>query len=734
MRRYLTTVLFIFFTTGAGWAQQVTVSKTDVYYTIEQMLLANEINESGEPFAEALGYNLDDLDPVVLNSPDSISYTLGIENYEDSRYQLGTIVSRSGMGLHMMWAPVVMQMASMETDPAFDGMFTGGTANGYKEDDELMKTIMHFAELSHHPAPSNPWPQYAEFISGDPHLPQAVDAANFTHYFATLRWDRSKMDKTLNPGAMAQSMMKQYLWAQDMESAFHDSLDNGIDADGVISPDSANSPHLDPNNNVFYGGDGLDGFIGLVLTAEAINKAKFMTVKLAYDGSALGAIDLMNYDPANGIQYFPHKVAVTEAPVATGLPPQLSSMTVTDANSDLFDQFSILWATLHFTNMMDPNNTSDAAHLAYKAVFDGDPFPRSMSETGQPGPFDLMKGTAKVTFMNVKAMHYDAQNGTFIDQASLDNSGAAVLGTHISTVNAGYIIVGLKYFVQEFAGTGLEQPARDMVKAQADFIIASLKDSDGTYFNGFELGTGADAGTKDVTSQAAAARGLYAAYDVTGNANYLNAANEAYDMLISRFYVAPHMAFRTADASNNAVYSPFNFAVIAGALREAALVGNKTEAPAIYTRFFKKVANRMQLSEAAPTGETGGDSDGDGIPFVPEQADQLPPVFATEATMDLTVTALGDEPNVIREFALGQNYPNPFNPTTRISFSIAKAGQYKLTIYSATGQVVRRVFDRNLRSQQYNLTLSAGNLANGIYYYELKGQGFQQIRKFILLK
>ena len=82
---------------------QVQLTNTSNYLTRDQMLLANEINESGEPFAEALGYNLDDLDPMVKNLPDSISYTLGIENYEYSRYQLGTVISRSGIGLHMMW-------------------------------------------------------------------------------------------------------------------------------------------------------------------------------------------------------------------------------------------------------------------------------------------------------------------------------------------------------------------------------------------------------------------------------------------------------------------------------------------------------------------------------------------------------------------------------------------------------------------------------------------------------
>ncbi|MFQ6614151.1 MAG: hypothetical protein ACE5D1_04835, partial [Fidelibacterota bacterium] len=53
---------------------QVTVTNTSLYQTADQMLLANEINESGEPFAEAIGYNLDDLDPAVPNVPDSISY------------------------------------------------------------------------------------------------------------------------------------------------------------------------------------------------------------------------------------------------------------------------------------------------------------------------------------------------------------------------------------------------------------------------------------------------------------------------------------------------------------------------------------------------------------------------------------------------------------------------------------------------------------------------------------
>jgi len=334
------------------------------------MLLANEINESGEPFAEALGYNLDDLDPALANMPDSVSYTLGIENYEYSRYQLGTIISRSGMGLHMMWAPVVRQMAAMQPDD-FDGSING-MPNGYKEDDMLMKMIMHFSMLAHHAPPGNPWPQFADFMSADPHLPQAVDPQKFVwEDFSTLRWDRSKMDKILNPAAMGQSLMKQYLWAQDMLGSFHDTNDEGIGP----------------------------------------------TVR----------------------------------------------------------------------------------------------FPR------------------------------------------------------ISRV----------------------------------------------------------------------VRTLYSAYRATGKPRYAAAGALAYRFLIQKYYVPGEQVFRSNMSRSKAYFTPKNFAIIAGALREAALEGGFDEAPLIYTRFFKKIGNRMQLSEGGPTGESGNDSDGDGVPFIPEQPENLPPVFASSAEYEI---------------------------------------------------------------------------------------------------
>lgn len=723
------TFILGFFLLGSVMQAQVVITSTDIFSTRDQMLLANEMNESGEPFAEALGYDLDLLDPMDLNQPDSISYTLGIENYEYSRYLLGTVISRSGLGLHMMWAPIIGQMAAMEADD-FDGSFTGGTPNGYKEDDELMKNIMHFGMLAKQMAPKNPWPQFADFESGDPHLPQAV-APDFNMDFSSLRWDRNLMDKTLNPAAMGQSLMKQYLWAQDMLGAFHDSLDIGITPDGTNSPDSVGSIHFDPNNNIYYGGSSLDGFIGQILTAEAINKTMFLISSLAYDGNELGMVDPATYNTENGIKYFPHRIRVTEAPVAEMLPPRLSDLQVTDASSDLFDQLSYLWGTLNFMNMMNPDNSSDETHFAYHTVFDGDPFPAAMSQTGVRGPFDMMMGTSKVIFMNLMAMHYDMTNGTFVNTSGL-LEGVPQPGDKISTLEAGYIIMVLAKMKEEFANTPLEQMALDALNAQSTFLLNNLKDTNGGYYNGYLLNQGPESSVKTSISQAAAARGLYAAYALTGNPDYRNGANDAYNFLISNFYVANQHAFKTELNNDLAIYTPLNFAVVAGGLREAALIGGNLEAATIYTRFFKKVANSMQLAEFGMTGETGNDSDGDGIPFLPEQPDQLAPVFAAEARLSFITTGVNNIFS-LNEFDVNI-YPNPVSDQASIVFNIEESSKVRVEAIDFTGKTIQTIIDGQLPGGSNKVLWNVTNLPNGIYYVRITvGNSVVQNKKVLVL-
>jgi len=292
--------------------------------------------------------------------------------------------------------------------------------------------------------------------------------------------------------------------------------------------------------------------------------------------------------------------------------------------------------------MMNPADDSSPAHLAYHTVFDGDPFPADMATTGMPGPFDLMKGISKVIFMNLMAMHFDADGGTFTDTADLVD-GMVQRGDRISAFNAGYTVMVLAAFIPEFAGTPLEDAALSALTAQADFMLAHLADPAGGFYNGaFADGTPM-MGAKDVMAQAGVIRGLYAAFTATGDDAYLAAANAGYEHLISNFWVPTHSGFRTTQGASVARYTPRVVAALSGALREARLVGGKTEATSIYVDFWNSATRAMQLAEGDASGEIGSDSDGDGIPFIPEQPDRLAPVFAAEATQDLGGTGSGED-------------------------------------------------------------------------------------------
>jgi hypothetical protein len=85
------------------------------------------------------------------------------------------------------------------------------------------------------------------------------------------------------------------------------------------------------------------------------------------------------------------------------------------------------------------------------------------------------------------------------------------------------------------------------------------------------------------------------------------------------------------------------------------------------------------------------------------------------------------------EFELAQNYPNPFNPTTTIGFSLAERGEYNLTIYNVTGQVVAS-FAGIAEAGPQSIDWNADGQASGIYFYKLTTADNTATRKMVLLK
>jgi len=90
-------------------------------------------------------------------------------------------------------------------------------------------------------------------------------------------------------------------------------------------------------------------------------------------------------------------------------------------------------------------------------------------------------------------------------------------------------------------------------------------------------------------------------------------------------------------------------------------------------------------------------------------------------------------------FELSNNYPNPFNPTTNIAFSLEKAGQTTINIYSVNGQLQRTVLSKPMTAGQHQVSFDgrddAGNmLASGVYFYKLQSGQKIATKKMILIK
>ena len=91
-----------------------------------------------------------------------------------------------------------------------------------------------------------------------------------------------------------------------------------------------------------------------------------------------------------------------------------------------------------------------------------------------------------------------------------------------------------------------------------------------------------------------------------------------------------------------------------------------------------------------------------------------------------------------------QNYPNPFNPETWIPYHLAEAGAVSLSIYDATGNLIRTLpigyqqagfYQNRGRAAYWDGRNALGEpVASGIYFYQLTTPSFQQTRRMLILK
>ncbi|MEH7883976.1 hypothetical protein V7654_06585 [Bacillus sp. JJ1609] len=625
------------------------VSVTDYNFdTAGNMFAYAEFELAGEPLLEGLGVDLDLLDPMNVDQPAKFDYTAGIEAYEYSEEAMYEVVEKSGLGLHLINGPVVGEMAKQKGKEApemlADRYYELADAVGYPQEEIF----------------TNMFPTLIEYSNGDPHYIGKVDTEeyasgdgdtyvpNYQVNFKSLRWDREKMDKVLNPAAYGGTFLKQALWAGDFLGGYHT-----VDKDEELEGET---PNDDQDENIRLGVSSPDGMQGMFLVEGIWNKLNFIKNGLFYNGKELTSAGIgSQYDPSKGFVYLPHKIEVEED--GNDLMPNAKSMKLSDSRSLLNDQWLMLWPAAEFYGMTDQRAENKNVAPSFHALFDSNPYPSAPKENldsdtandvPSTDPYSVNKDVILHVFKNLDAMHFNKDAGAFVTEHD-----GTKQGNYVDTFQAGYTVESLRIFQRAIDGLpvgyasgdaaeGLDtkegQRAIELIKAQADFILNELIMENGLAAKGYTIGTGAD---QEVSFQAqlGAIRGLTAAYLATQDDKYREAARGIYVAMDENLWDDEVKAYKTGkeEMKYDAYTAGGVAAVFRVAINNLSNSDSDKEQPAPlevdvitekYTDFFDRVIDGpsleegMQASEFWDTGDfylkkgKPGNTDNDNVPQI----------------------------------------------------------------------------------------------------------------------
>ena len=109
-------------------------------------------------------------------------------------------------------------------------------------------------------------------------------------------------------------------------------------------------------------------------------------------------------------------------------------------------------------------------------------------------------------------------------------------------------------------------------------------------------------------------------------------------------------------------------------------------------------------------------------------------VYAKINGVEYGILAVDDKENPVGNYKLLQNYPNPFNPTATIAYEIPQTGFVSLKVYDILGREVATLVNEEKPAGSYEVQFNASGLTSGIYFYQLKADGYSETNKMILLK
>ena len=91
-------------------------------------------------------------------------------------------------------------------------------------------------------------------------------------------------------------------------------------------------------------------------------------------------------------------------------------------------------------------------------------------------------------------------------------------------------------------------------------------------------------------------------------------------------------------------------------------------------------------------------------------------------------------PLLVMDYHLNDPFPNPFNPVTTIGFTVPRTELVRVNIYDAMGRQVENLLQDVINPGQYTMTWDGGHRSSGIYFVQLLGGEYTQVRKIMLVK
>lgn len=556
----------------------------------EAMFMANQSMLSGTFFFEdAVEAGL-----PVINDKDFFHMT-SVEAYWYSRYNLSILLGKSRMGVHLVHGPYLTYKALKQKDNVFYNRDRAERELANRE--VLLGQIipMYLARTGFPRRFEDASPIMLEFASGDPTLPKKVDInddfeggngqPDFEDTYLTLRWNANKIDKSIDMGGVGQTLLKQALWMEYFFTQNHD--------DGQL-----------------LGNDAEEGFRGAMLNLMSVSKMLMLKSALFYDGKKLTGINPVDYNPDEKLYYLPHRLGVRLIQPGD-IPPRPEWFTVKDKSSQLFDQASMLWATTEYFYFSDPNVEDN-----WDNVF-GENTPYDGSIMEQQFATALSSGLSDVLLKNIEKMHWDESSGSLVSEWN-PKTGQ---GSTVSLLDAGVTMLALANYYRHLEyDPELQEKASRLLKAQADFLVNKLQNSDGSFPDGYDFDTQKAIGQeKTLIAQGMAIQGLMQAYKELDENKYLQAALKAYGFMNDKLWHEDVGVYRSSVGATESVYTPITFGATYGAMRSIILQTKNMDEVERFKQFFVQAVNRsgVMQAEEIDTGEkdlTKFDGDNDGIP------------------------------------------------------------------------------------------------------------------------